>query len=341
MAADKLVDSVALDAALTATANSIRTKTGSQSLIQWDSVTGFANAVAAIQTGGHNQSKTHISPSESSQTITPDSGFDGLDSVQIDGISPTYIGSGVALKSAATYYPSSSDQSISASQYLTGAQTIKAVTTSGLSADNIKAGTSVKVGDSTDNDRIASVTGTFTSDGTAAAGDIVSGKSAYVSGAKVNGSLVVSHYYTGSGEPSSSSGVNGDLYFDTTGSSGGGDGGYSEEMEFIPITINFTGTSSYENVVMVNACTVSVRVPNPSAENVETFHPSRGQTIYIPVLSTGNGILNLYQTSYAGMSFVSASSSGAAVVGRAIGPDSLCIECEPNATVTINVYNNT
>jgi hypothetical protein len=41
------------------------------------------------------QAKTHIIPTESSQTITADSGYDGLSSVQIDAISSTYVGSGI------------------------------------------------------------------------------------------------------------------------------------------------------------------------------------------------------------------------------------------------------
>ncbi|MBP5710319.1 MAG: hypothetical protein J6W84_05015 [Bacteroidales bacterium] len=67
----------------------------------------------------------------------------------------------VTTKAATTYHPSTSDQTIASGTYTTGAQTIKAVAVSGLSADNIKSGVTVKIGDSTDDDCVASVTGTY------------------------------------------------------------------------------------------------------------------------------------------------------------------------------------
>ena len=51
MAYDKVIDSAALDAAMTYTANRIRNKTGGTDQIAWDSAKGFGDAVDAI-TGG-------------------------------------------------------------------------------------------------------------------------------------------------------------------------------------------------------------------------------------------------------------------------------------------------
>lgn len=86
------------------------------------------------------QSKT-VSPSERTQTVKPDSGYGGLSQVTVNAISTTYVGSGVNKKAAATYTPSTSNQTIAASQYLSGAQTIKG--DANLVAGNIKSGVSI------------------------------------------------------------------------------------------------------------------------------------------------------------------------------------------------------
>lgn len=90
-------------------------------------------------------------------------------------VSPGYVNAGtagtvnvsgaktqqLATQAAATYHPATTDQTIAGQQYLTGAQTIKGVTTTNLSAANIKKDVVVKIGDSADDDRIVSVTGTY------------------------------------------------------------------------------------------------------------------------------------------------------------------------------------
>ena len=52
MSYDKVIDSAKLDAAMAATANAIRSKTGDSASIEWAQETGFADAVSGIQTGG-------------------------------------------------------------------------------------------------------------------------------------------------------------------------------------------------------------------------------------------------------------------------------------------------
>ena len=98
---------------------------------------GFVTGGAS---GASLQSKT-VSPSESAQTVSPDSGYDGLSKVTVNAISSTYIGSDVTKKSAATYIPKTTDQSIASGQYLSGTQTIKG--DANLVAGNIKSGVNI------------------------------------------------------------------------------------------------------------------------------------------------------------------------------------------------------
>ena len=86
------------------------------------------------------QSKT-VTPSESEQTVSPDSGYDGLSSVTVEAVSNTYVGSGVTKKAAQTITPGTADQTLAAGQYLSGAQTIKG--DANLLAGNIKSGVSI------------------------------------------------------------------------------------------------------------------------------------------------------------------------------------------------------
>lgn len=135
--------------------------------------------------GASLQSKT-VSPSESAQTIKADNGYDGLSQVTVNAVSRTYVGSGVTKKSAATYTPGTSDQSIASGQYLNGTQTIKG--DSNLAAGNIRSG--VKIFNVTGSYAGSSSSGgTDTSDATATAANILSGKTAYVNGSKLTGTM--------------------------------------------------------------------------------------------------------------------------------------------------------
>lgn len=98
-------------------------------------------------------------------SVTPTVSAAGFVAQGTAGNSSVSLTANVTTKAAATYYPSTSDQSVSASQYLTGAQTIKGVVVANLTADNIKNGVTVTIGDSADADRVMSVTGTYSGGG--------------------------------------------------------------------------------------------------------------------------------------------------------------------------------
>lgn len=112
-----------------AIANAIRAKKGTTGTIVADN---FPSEIESIASQPLLQSKT-VSPSTAAQTITPDSGYDGLSQVVVNAISPT--------KGAQTYTPTTTDQTIDSGRWLTGAQTIKG--DANLVADNIKSGVSI------------------------------------------------------------------------------------------------------------------------------------------------------------------------------------------------------
>ena len=110
--------------------------------------------------------------------------------------SKTYTYQLPTVKAAATIYPSTADATIAAGTYLTGSQSIKKVTTSNISAANIKDGVVIKVGDAADDDRIITATGTFTDAATVSTGQtaatsnqVLNGYSAWVDGAEVKGNI--------------------------------------------------------------------------------------------------------------------------------------------------------
>lgn len=132
-------------------------------------------------------------------SVTPNVTTAGYISAGTAGNSSVSLTASITTKAAATITPGTSNQTIASGTYLTGTQTIAG--DADLVAGNIKAGSN-----------IFNVSGTFTSDATAAASDILNGETAYVNGSKVTGTLVLQTVYTGSSAPSSSIGVNGDIY---------------------------------------------------------------------------------------------------------------------------------
>lgn len=106
-----------------------------------------------------------------------------LDGTVACGQSGKVIGT-ISKKASATITPGTADQTISSGQYLSGPQTIKG--DKNLVAENIKSGVSIFGVTGT---LETGGTGTDTSDATASASDILSGKTAYVKGTKVTGTI--------------------------------------------------------------------------------------------------------------------------------------------------------
>jgi hypothetical protein len=189
------------DAQLQAIANKIRQKTGSSAAIQFYSAfvseiekltdTRDANASASDILNGKtayvNKNKvTGNIPSKGSNDVTVSGNTVSVPTGHYPSAVQKTVGTA---KAAATYNTSGSDQNIDAGQYLSGAQTIKAVTTQNIDAGNIKYGVNVKVGDANSAGRIKNVTGSFTGDANATADDILAPKTAYVKGQKVVGNI--------------------------------------------------------------------------------------------------------------------------------------------------------
>lgn len=115
---------MALTNKLTAIADAIRGKTGGTGKLSLDQM---ATAISALKTTFTTQEK-NATPSETAQTITPDSGNDGLSKVNVGAISKTYVGSGVAKQAAKTVTPTKAEQTaVNASTYTTGAVKVAAI----------------------------------------------------------------------------------------------------------------------------------------------------------------------------------------------------------------------
>ena len=113
------------------------------------------------------QEKT-VTPTTSTQTIIPDSGYDGLSEVTVNAIPSSYV-KPTSTKGATTYTPTTSNQTISAGTYCSGIQTIKG--DANLIAENIVSGKSIfgiigtaESGGNSGSGSIETCTGTLTFD---------------------------------------------------------------------------------------------------------------------------------------------------------------------------------
>lgn len=102
-------------------------------------IVGTASAASNLSL----QEKTNITPTESSQTITADSGYDGLQSVQINGISSGYVGSNVARKSSSDLTVTGATVTVPAGYY--ESQATKAVSNGSATAPASISGTGATV----------------------------------------------------------------------------------------------------------------------------------------------------------------------------------------------------
>ena len=208
-ASDMLYGVTAHDASGTAVTGNIVTKTQADLSASGDTVTAPAGyyASSASKSVASGSAETPATTITATPTISVNSST-GVITASVSAsqsVTPTvsagYVSTGTAgtitasgsdteqmsVQAAQTIHPSTTDQTIASGRYLTGNQTIKAVTVSGLSASNILSGVTVKIGDSTDDDCVASV----------------------------SGSVSFQTIYSGSSAPSAAQGVDGDIYIQT------------------------------------------------------------------------------------------------------------------------------
>lgn len=109
---DKAVDSAVLDGYFFDIADAIRNK-GQQGTF---SPAQMAQAIEGIQTEPNLQTKS-VTPTESAQVITADSGYDGLEEVDVGAISSSYVGSGITRRSSSDLTASGATVNVPAGYY--------------------------------------------------------------------------------------------------------------------------------------------------------------------------------------------------------------------------------
>ena len=121
-------------------ADAIRSKNGSSNVY---TPAQMPSAIQAIPTGGGTYQSKTVSPSESSQTVSPDSGYDALSQVTVNAISSSYVGSGVARKSSTDLTTSGATVTAPAGYYANEAT--KSISSGSVTAPSSISGTSASV----------------------------------------------------------------------------------------------------------------------------------------------------------------------------------------------------